>query len=274
MVKYIVLLICGLLSFSVHSQTYSEWVEKSASAVEKKDYAAAELALKKAMELEPASPENVMLLTNLGTIQRYEKKYDDALVSYGAVLARYPDNAALLMSRANLYCEMGKWSEALLDYNHIISTDKNNYSAYAGRALIFMHNKSYLDAYADYSKMEELKPAGIEGKLGKALILKREQKWSDAEDIYTDLIYRHHDVAILYVNRAECYLNLDKLARTQQDIEKAIELKYNDPYIYFLRGQLRLKQFDNLSALTDFQKAKTDGYDASLVDEYIRKIKK
>ncbi len=268
--KYFVL--CTLLGcvLNTQAQTYQQWVEKSVEAVEKKDYQTAQTALKQALVQEPANPNNTLLLINLGTVQRYLKLYAEALNSYNAALAKYPDNVGMLHSRASLYCEMEKWNEALLDYNHILHTDKNNYQAYGQRAMLLVQQKKYSEAYADYAKLEELKPNLPDGLMGKALIAKMEQKWSEAEEIYTTLTYRYKNRGDLYAHRAECYLHLNKLARTQQDIEKAISLNYTDPYVYVLRGQLRLKQYDKGAAVKDFLQAKSLGYNPSVIDEYIR----
>ncbi len=135
----------------------------------------------------------------------------------------------------------------------------------------FWYNKKrYSEAYADYAKLEELKPNLPDGLMGKALIAKMEQKWPEAEEIYTTLTYRYKGRGDLYAHRAECYLHLNKLAHTQQDIEKAISLNYTDPYVYVLRGQLRLKQYDKGAAVKDFLQAKSLGYNPSVIDEYIR----
>jgi tetratricopeptide (TPR) repeat protein len=169
---------------------------------------------------------------------------------------------------------MEHWGEALLDYNRIIVLDDKNYQAYSRRALIHLQKKHFLEASADYAKLTELEPEKIDGKMGMALIEKRQQHWEQAESAYTDLVYRHRADAEIYVNRAECYINMKKLGRGLQDIEKALELGYSDPYIYMLRGQLRLRQFDKLSAKEDFEKAKSLGFDATVVDEYLKLINK
>ena len=158
--------------------------------------------------------------------------------------------------------------------NNIITIDNKNYEAYLRRALIYVQNRQFLEASADYSKLDQLEPKKIDGKMGQALISKRQERWEEAENLYTDLVYHHRNDADIYANRAECYINLKKYARAQQDIERALELHFNDPYIYILRGQLRLKQYDYPSAITDFEKAKAAGFDAAVADEYIKLAKK
>lgn len=275
MKKQIYFLIIGaLLPFSLYAQTYQQWVEKSIEAIEKKDLISAEAALTAALRAEPANPANPMLLTNLGTIQRQLKQYDKALISYNSVLAKYPDNISLLQSRASLYCDMEEWNNALIDYNHIIEIEPNNTSALQSRALIFVHQKKYNEALSDYEKVTSIIPQSINGWMGIALVHKRKEEWSQAEEIYTTLIYKHRGTPEIYANRAECYLHLKKLARTQQDIERAIQLGYNEPYIYVLRALLRLKQYDSGAALMDFEKAKEMGFDLSNIPEYQKLIVK
>lgn len=267
-------IIAILTPLTTSAQTYTEWVEKSMTYIEQKDFVSAEIALKNALRAEPANPGNPMLLTNLGTIQRTLKKYDEALTSYNSVLAKYPDNITLLQSRANLYCETEQWQNALIDYNHIIAIEPNNYPARESRALLHLQQKDYANALADFEHLTTIKPESIDGWMGKALIAKQQHKWEEAEEIYTTLIYKHRNNPEIYAQRAECYLHLKKLGRTQGDIEKALALNYNNPYIYVLRALLRMKQYDTGAAWEDFQKAHSLGFNVNTIPEYLQLAQK
>lgn len=55
----------------------------------------------------------------------------------------------------------------------------------------------------------------------------------------------------------------------EDDITKALELGYEDPSIYVLRGQLNMERFNNEEALKDFVKAKEQGVDSITVNSFI-----
>lgn len=101
----------------VSAQTYNEWIDKSFECIESEDWAGAEKALIGALRVQPANPQNALLLSNLGTIQRKMGKNDEALKSYTNALMITPRSVTLLMNRAALFSEMEKFDDALKDYN-------------------------------------------------------------------------------------------------------------------------------------------------------------
>jgi tetratricopeptide (TPR) repeat protein len=138
---------------------------------------------------------------------------------------------------------------------------------------LHLYNKELLSAEDDFEKIISIVPESLQGKMGIALIMKRRGNWKEAEEYYTDLIYKNKSNAELYFNRAECYLQLNKLARTNEDISKALELGISDPLIYILRGQLRLAQYDKQMAKEDFLKAQENGVGESIVSDFLRLCK-
>lgn len=252
------------------AQTYEEMLSRAMDYVEKKDWPAAEQALKAVLKKEPANQGNTLLLVNLGTVQRNLGKLDEALVSYNVALAKFPNQSFLLHNRAALYCEMDKMDNALLDYGTILINNPNDIEALYRRGLILLSKKNLPAAEDDFKKIDKIDPDNVWGKSGLALILKRRERWADAEELYTYMIYKNKTNGELYFNRAECYLQLDKLAKTQEDITKAAEYGFDNASLYILRGQLRLAQFDRLSAKNDFLKAKEMGVNDSIVDVLIR----
>ncbi|NDV96300.1 hypothetical protein D0T84_15465 [Dysgonomonas sp. 521] len=261
------------LTFSIWAQTYEEMVTRAMDYVDLKDYAAAEQAMIAALRKEPANPNNIMLMVNLGTIQRNLGQFEDALVSYNVAIEKYPEKTFLRHSRAALYCDMGRFEDAMKDYNTIVLTDTEDIEALYRRGLLYLANKNLLAAEEDFDNILEKAPENMQGKMGLALLMKRRGEFKEAEDIYSDLIYKYRNNADLYFNRAECYLQLDKLARTNEDINKAIELGYNDPLIFLLRGQLRLAQYDKRLAKEDFLKAQEMGVDEATIADLLKLCK-
>ena len=99
--KNLLVLVCVVgLPFYVLSQSYYQWVERADSCIKAKDWAGAESALVSALRTEPANGQNSLLMSNLGTVQRYAGNYDAALRSYTNGLLMTPHSVTLLRNRA------------------------------------------------------------------------------------------------------------------------------------------------------------------------------
>jgi len=270
--KLVFSVIALLMFFSaeLYSQTYEELVNRAIDYQEAADYVAAEQVLKEAMRKEPANPGNTLLLSNLGTIQRVLGKYSEALLSYSAALGRHPNAVFVLQNRASLFCEIDSIDKALQDYNAILLIDENNVDALYRRGLVHIDRKNLLAAENDFEKIKQNSPENLLASSGIALLMKRRGEWDKAEELYSDLIYKNKSNADLYLNRAECYLETKRLARTQEDLNKALSLGNTSPFLFIMRGRLKLEQFDKFSAREDFSKAKELGANASLIDDFLK----
>src|SRR5690554_5952374 len=139
--------------------------------------------------------------------------------------------------------------------------------------VLHLENHDRVKAEADFKRSEEIDPDNMFTKLSKALIFKLDDRWEDAEKIYTNLINNEPNPdPIFYMNRAECYVNTNQMFKASADLRSLGEDRKNNPYFYFLRGRVRLEQFDKVAAKADFEKAKTLGYDSSIVNEWFKKI--
>lgn len=270
------LLLIGFIitsAFGISAQTYEDLVNRSVDYIDAEDYLAAEQTLKTALRKEPANPGNILLMSNLGTVQRHMKKYDEALLSYNVALNNYPNSVILLHNRAALYCEIDSLDSALQDYCSILLSSPEDIEAIYRRGLIYLDKSNFDEATLDFEKIKQIDNKSILGQIGLTLILKRKGEWQKAEDIYSDLIYDNRTDADLYLNRAECYIETKKLARAQEDLNKALSYGSNDPMLYILRGRLRILQYDKSSARKDFIKARELGADDAVVDELLRHCK-
>lgn len=267
---YITIILLLASSLSLFSQkSYEGYVKDALDYTEKRDFAAAEQSYKAALRQDPANPSNVMLLMNLGTMQRYLGKFDEALISYNVVAQQYPTLSHILMSRALLYCDMERYNDALKDYNTVLLHNPEDNDALYERGLLHITLRNLDNAEGDFKHLLSLNENNAKAKSGLAMVLKRRGEWADAELLYTDLIALNKRNGELYANRAECYLYLKKLKSMGDDLDKAIEYKYTDVSIHVLRGQLKLAQFDKTSAKEEFMKAKVMGADEELIKEFL-----
>ncbi len=275
--KYIftcLLLLSATLSTFSQSPGYMEWVDRSAEYIENNQLDSAAIALYNAMSLEPANENNPVLLLNLGILQRQLRHYDDAYISFTSSLTSNPIPDIVLHNRASLLVELGRFDEAMEDYDAILADFPHDIEAFYRRGLLHLENHNRAKAEADFKRSEEIDPDNMYTKLSKALIFKLDNNWEAAGGIYTDLIENElNPDLIFYLNRAECYVNTNQMFKASADLRSLGDTQRNNPYFYFLRGRVRLEQFDKTAAKADFEKAKELGYDSSIVDDWLKKTK-
>ncbi len=251
--------------------TYKQWVTKSADYMEKNQLDSAEFALNQAIMSEPKNKNNSWLMTSLGTIQQHLGKMDEAYISITTALNKHPESAFILHQRAGLLMEMERWDEAREDYDKLLSIDSLDVEALYNRGVLKLEIKDRVGAAKDFEVAErngEFSPFGL---LGKALLYRLDGEWGEAEKTYTAVLKDYPEMTDLYLKRAECYLHLDQLSRLSADLQAASAHEFANPMYYFLRGQLRLKQFDKLAARSDFKKAQELGMESELLHPWIKK---
>lgn len=253
------------------SPTYKQWVAKSADYMEQNQLDSAEYALNQAIMSDPKNENNSWLMTSLGTIQQHLGKLDAAYISLTAALNKHPESAFILHQRAGLLMEMGKWDDARVDYNTILMVDSLDIEALYNRGVLKLEIKDMTGAQKDFevaAQHGEFSPYGL---LGKALIHRLNKEWSEAEKIYTSILNEYPQMTDIYLKRAECYLHLDQLSRLSADLQEVASTEFANPTYYFLRGQMRLKQFDKVAARSDFKKAGELGMELELLQPWIDK---
>ena len=262
-----------LFSSSVFSQSYNELVQASFDYIEKNDLFSAEESLKEAMRKEPANPQNVMLLSNLGTIQKRQGKPEEALISYNSALSGNPNNTTLLYNRANLYVEMGETDKAIMDYSSLLVSNEKHEGALYERGLLYLSRNDFFAAEADFEKLLDVNPNSLEARKGYANLYKLRGEYDEAEKIYFFLLERVKDDPNLLLGRAELYLLTEKNGRASVDINKAISLEQQqgiaNPYSYILRARLKIRQYEKKGAQKDIERAVELGYDAKKAKELL-----
>jgi tetratricopeptide (TPR) repeat protein len=253
------------------AQTYEELIGRSYEYVDNNDLPAAEECLKAAMRLEPANRYNYALLTNLGTIQRRQRKFDDALVSYSAALSQRPNDVLILRNRAELYAETGNTENAILDYSLIIEKEPKDEDAIYNRGLLYIRNENLILAEADFETILKNNPETLSGRLGYAILAKCRGNFDESETILNYLINKYPDYMRLYEERAELYYLMNKNGRARNDLNKVFAASTDLPAeLYLLRGKIKLAQYEKEAAALDFKKALELGYDAPTIEALLK----
>ena len=130
MKKLIFLVVCLLSGgMPVFSQTYQELCDRAVTYTEQDSLPQAEDYIRRAVKLEPSNPHNALLFSNLGTIQRRQRQYEQALESYNFALNIAPRAVPILLNRAAIYMELGRNNLAQADYSLVLDLEKNNEEA-------------------------------------------------------------------------------------------------------------------------------------------------
>lgn len=180
--------LCGATMFPAFSQTYQELSERAVAATEQDSLSLAEKYIEQALKMEPANPHNALLFSNLGTIQRRQHRYEQALDSYTLALNIAPRAIPALMNRAALYLELGKDDLARIDYSLVLDIESDNQEALLMRAYIYMRQRNYNFAKSDYERLLKLAPQSYNGRLGLATLEQKEGKYEAALSILNAMI--------------------------------------------------------------------------------------
>ena len=128
MKKLIFLAVCLLASgMPAFAQTYQEIFDRAVRSEQhpsELQSPQAETYIRRALKLEPANPHNALLFSNLGTIQRRQRKYEKALESYNFALNIAPRAVPILLNRATIYMELGRNNLAQADYSLVLDWRK------------------------------------------------------------------------------------------------------------------------------------------------------
>lgn len=272
----------GVVAIPAFSQTYEELGERAVAATEQDSLKLAEEYIKKALKLDPANPHNALLFSNLGTIQRRQHQYEQALESYTFALNIAPRTVPILMNRAALYLESGKDELARVDYSLVLDIETDNREALLMRAYIYRQKRDYKAARSDYERLLKLSPQSYNGRLGLAMLEQKAGKYEEALALLNKMIADKADeatqittplYAVLHVARAGVEKDMQHIDMALVDLEEAIHLDPTQSEAYLMRGQIYLSQKRKELAKRDFEKAIALGIPQADIRELLQSCK-
>ena len=148
----------------------STFIEKGWSRLSLGDYAGAETALSRALELSPNDPQSEALL---GWAQMLNEKYDDALLNFSKVLMKQPANALARINVGYICLKKRIFGEAIEHLSKAIRLDNDRKAtlyAHFYLGLVYLEREMYDDAMNFFQKTIALGPNLIEAhyELGRA----------------------------------------------------------------------------------------------------------
>ena len=103
-----------------HYMKYVQWGDE---AVANGKYSDAIECYREAMKAEPSNPQNVMLLSNVGMIQHYQREDSLALRTLTDARAIAPGSVVILHNRAKILESLGRPHDAILDLDKALEMD-------------------------------------------------------------------------------------------------------------------------------------------------------
>ncbi len=140
----------------------STFIEKGWSKISVGDYAGAEDALRKALQL---SPNDVKAESLLGWAEMLQDRFDEALLSFQKVLAREPQNALARVNVGYICLKKGIFGEAIEHLSRAIRLDNDKKAilyAHFYLGLVYLERDMFEDAETFFEKTLKLGPSFIE----------------------------------------------------------------------------------------------------------------
>lgn len=272
--KTIILLISVCFCAVSSAQSYNDFIGRSFDCISKEEWGCAEESLLKALRSEPANPQNALILSNLGTVQRRMGKNEDAMKSYTNALMMTPRSVTLLKNRASLYTAMDSLDMAIRDYSTAIVLDDKEQDALYDRGMIYLEKSDTASARRDFEHLLKINPKSSNARIGLATLMKYRNYHKEAIDLYSQVITLNTDIASLYFGRAEAYFYMGKIGKAREDIKKAIELDDKDPLAYILSGKIKWAQYEKEDAMRDLDKAVSLGAPKETVEAVKDELKR
>lgn len=249
-------------------EEYFNLVGEAEKAIKDGRWAEAEESLRKAMRSSPSNPTNVLLLSNLGMVQFYDGRAQDAIRTLSDAHAMAPASVTVLLNRARVFTSEGMNDQAERDYAEVIRLDSTLCEPRFYRAMLALNRGDVAGAVADVDTLVTRNPDDRLTHVALATLLIHSSKYAEAIPHLTAAIKSQPD-ASYYAHRALCYLFVDDPSAASADIAEGLELDPTDGELYLYRGLLNKMRFRPDDAKADGEKAVKFGVDPAKVKQLL-----
>ncbi len=233
---------------------YFDLMGRADKAIKEGKWADAEEKLRQALRLDPSNPSNILLLSNLGMVQFYDGRTNDAITTLTDAHRIAPASVTILLNRARVFTSAGMEEAALTDYSEVIALDSTLAEPRFYRAMIELNRGNSSGACADIDTLAARHPDDRFTHIGLATLLMHQGKYADAIPHLSSVVKDEPDPSYLG-SRALCYLLTDDPAAASDDISRALELDPTDGELYLYRAMLNKLRFRPDDARADGEKA-------------------
>lgn len=211
-------------------------------AVADGDFDSAAKRLLEAMSLRPDSPQNVLLLSNLGMIYSYMDNDSMAIAVLDEAVRRAPELRTAQSNRGEVLLKLGRDKEAFETFGNVIAADSLNIDARYYHGTIALYTGKLDTAEADFAILKSMMPEAIA--TARALGLLYSLSGRDREALpYLRKLISLEPAPEYYAALAGSLLALSELSEASGVIAEGIEQYPDDPELYYYRAILNRDRF-------------------------------
>ena len=244
---------------------YMDLVGEAEKAISANNYEAAVACIKRAIDLEPDNPSNILLMSNLAMVYSYMDQDTLALITYDETLRQAPNMTTVRNNRALLLAKMGRNNEAFNAFAAVIDTDSLNATARYYHGIMALYSSRLDIAEADFAVLKSVAPDSRHTAVALSSLYAMTQRNLEAIPYFKKLVKDSPDPEF-YAGLAGCYLALGRLSEASETIADGLKRYAYDPELYYYRAWLNRDRFRLDEAHDDARKAIALGANAAKVN--------
>lgn len=233
---------------------YMDLVGEAEKAISANNYEAAVACIKRAIDLEPDNPSNILLMSNLAMVYSYMDQDTLALITYDETLRQAPNMTTVRNNRALLLAKMGRDNEAFNAFAGVIDTDSLNATARYYHGIMALYSSRLDIAETDFAVLKSVAPDSRHTAVALSSLYSMTQRNLEAIPYFKKLVKDSPDPEF-YAGLAGCYLALGRLSEASETIADGLKRYAYDPELYYYRAWLNRDRFRLDEAHDDARKA-------------------
>ena len=237
---------------------------EASRAIDSLDYETAAARLREAIAMRPDSPENVLLMSNLGMVYSYMDKDSLALKTLSEALAIAPSMKTVLTNRARVYLKNGRNREAYADLNRVIDADSANVEARYLHGLLSLGAKDLSIAEADFRVVADAAPDETSTAVCMSALFTAQGRHKEATPYLRKLVSDIGE-ADDYAALAQNLLDLEELTEASKTIGDGLKKYPDSGELYFCRARLNRDRYSYKEAKEDAAKASSLGIERARI---------
>lgn len=224
------------------------------AAIEKKDYAGAELLLQTLVQRDSA---NYVAWFDLGFVYSVQGRTDDAIAAYRKSVAAKPDvfesnlNLGITLAKAR-HPDAERYLRAATRLNPASQPEEGRERAWLSLAHVLEHNRPQ-EALEAYRKAAALQPKDPEPHIAAGLLLERQNDLPGAAAEYQQVLALDPQSAEALTGLANVYMRDKRPADAQDVLRKLAALRPEDAGVHFQLGRMLAAAGKNDEAIAEMQ---------------------